>query len=182
MENDIRIHACGTPSGSERYLVFASASLDERSQMLIYSWLGEHNPVSIVEYRLDSREAPELRPGELYSSFTGSAGDDAVFICDRDSSPIGLSVIAAGGKTRAIVLVNPKFEETLRPLLYKIESPVLILSSSKQNWSLRSQAMTYHDLISGSALVNVRSDHMNPLLAGNTQSFNAILNFLSDVR
>lgn len=109
----------------------------------------------------------------------GSSGKVAI-ICSGASCPDVFEQAANGLKNCIIIAENPEFRGSIKEKLSRIECPVLLLSSANMLWEQRKGAISYHDLISGSLLINVRTKQEHPLFMLNTQAFNGAVRFIHE--
>lgn len=123
---------------------------------------------------MGNESATGLTENEI-ESMRGSA-----VICSGESAPLVFRLQAENPVLKCIIAENPEFRPEMRNLFHRIETPVLILSSADLPWEIRRQAISYHDLIAGSYMVNVRSSSKYPVQDLNTQSFNSIVHFLKE--
>ncbi len=127
---------------------------------------------------IDSQvEVVQTGPGRLPEQCTGGKG---VLICSGSSCPETFEQVAKGLGKCIIIAENPEFRESIKNKLSQIDTPVLLLSSANKPWDFRKGSISYHDLISGSLLINVRSSQSHPLFMLNTQAFNGAVTFIHE--
>lgn len=114
------------------------------------------------------------------SSIPDNEEKKIVIICSGSSCPESFETISTLHRKCLLVAENPEFRPDIRNKLSRIECPVLLLSSADTPWDFRKDSISFHDLISGSVLINVRSSLKHPLFRLNTQAFNAAVGFIRE--
>lgn len=160
--------------GNNTFLVFFSLPLEEHVKRKISTELVPSGKTEFAEF------ASQENPGNAEDLKRSSESSRMVAIADRQISCNLIQAQAQKSVFDSIILINPEFRSEVAGLLYLLEIPVLIISSAEANWTIRSQAISYHDLIASSEMVNVRSSAMNPVLELKPQVFNAIIKFVEN--
>ncbi len=156
---------------SSTFLIFFSQPVEEQVK----------KKISMELISVGSAEFPESNThvDTLNEEYRKDGGNSCklIAIADRQISPDVIQAQAERPVFDSMVLINPEFRAGLAGKFHLLEIPVLIITSALLDWNVRSQATSYHDLISGSEMIIVRSSATNPLLELRSQVFNAIIKF-----
>ncbi len=157
--------------GNSTFFIFFSLPVEDHVKKKISMELLPCGKTEFQDFTLQWNlgNAPDLKRSNESSRL--------VAVADRQISPDLIQMQTERPIFHHVVLINPEFRSGIGRRLHLLEIPVLIISSAELNWALRSQAISYHDLISGSEMINVRSPAINPLLELKSQVFNAIIKF-----
>ena len=157
--------------GNSNFFIFFSQPVEDHVKKKISTELLPYGRTEFPEF------TPLWNPGNAPDLRQSNESSRLVAIADRQISPDLIQMQTEKQTFHRVVLINPEFRSDVGRKLHLLEIPVLIISSAELNWALRSQAISYHDLISGSEMVNVRSSAIDPLLELKSQVFNAIIKF-----
>ena len=75
-----------------------------------------------------------------------------------------LKASVRSGHSGTLVIINPIWQDDLKPLLSSVEARVIIFTDGPDLSSIRMQAMKYHDRISGSRIHYLKPGPMKALL------------------
>ena len=157
--------------GNSTFFIFFSLPVEDNVKKKISMELEPSGRTEFPEF------TPQWNTGNAHDLKRNNESSRLVAIADGQISPGLIHMQTENPTFHKVVLINPEFRSDVGKRLHLLEIPVLIISSAELNWALRSQAISYHDLISGSEMINVRSSAINPLLELKSQVFNAIIKF-----